>query len=367
MDKRHRSSIGVIAGGLALLGGLVSAPAAAGETQAEGVRWTPAPGQAFNDGWRPYASGATFKPCQKVQWHFDRSGEAPERSTLIDDIRTGLATLEPHTGLTFQEVTDPGIADLTFRWGDLAAEGYDGAAGIGGPRGLGKGAVAFDTKANWTLNDWSGRDWRRLEWPRPDLGPGWYSWKEGPGREALVVHEAMHAMGFDHVEDFTSIMYPQGGIPNNRGQLSAGDIAGLNTMYLNNPCTVTSTASPTAASPTLSDSVSLRIVNNTKRKGFGRPTAVFNGNQVDIRMKTKLKPGSNYTVHVLGPVMSAQEGTNACWKRPDGSCEWRTYVNDKSLRVNSQGGIRFKVKVESGSEIQLRDFNDKTFARFYVP
>ena len=147
---------------------------------------------------------------------------------MINDIRSGLATLEPHTGLKFVEIDNADSADLNFRWGDLVAEGWESnVAGIGGPDGYGEGSVAFSNSVDWTLNKWEGRDWRRLEWPRPDLGPGWYSWREGPGREALVVHEVMHAMGFDHVKDFTSIMYPQGAIPNNRGNLSSGDIAGL--------------------------------------------------------------------------------------------------------------------------------------------
>ena len=344
MDKRHRSSIGVIAGSLALFIVLVSAPAAAGETHAEGVRWTPATGQAFNDGWRPFPSGATFKPCQVVRWHFDRSGEAPERSTMIDDIRTGLATLEPHTGLTFQEVTDPGIADLTFRWGDLAAEGYDGAAGIGGPRGLGKGAVAFDTKANWTLNDWSGRDWRRLEWPRPDLGPGWYSWKEGPGREALVVHEAMHAMGFDHVEDFTSIMYPQGGIPNNRGELSAGDIAGLNTMYLNNPCTITPTANPTA----VTNSALAVFPRKTLRGAKVLNSTVTDDGTMTATVRTRLKSGSRAIIAVSGYDTEKQEWTET----------------KKRVRVGKNGTVSFTTQVARHNYVYLRDNKDRMLVRW---
>lgn len=198
--------------------------------------WKPPAGTVFNEGWKPFRGGATYRPCQTVTWYFDRSGEHPDRNTMIDDVRSGLAILAPLSGLTFTEVTDPADANLTFRWGDLAAEGYPNAAGYGGYKGPEDGFVAFSTDADWTLNKWSGKDWRRLEWPRPDLGPGWYSWKEGPGRVVLVIHEVMHAMGFDHVEDFTSVMYPQGGIPNNRGDFSAGDLAGLRTMYLDNPC-----------------------------------------------------------------------------------------------------------------------------------
>jgi hypothetical protein len=344
MLERHHHTAGVLAASVVLLTGLVLAPSAGAETRPEGIRWTPVPGQAFNDGWRPFLSGATYKPCQIVRWHFDRSGELPERSTMVDDIRTGLATLEPHTGLTFQEVSDPGIADLTFRWGDLASEGYEGAAGIGGTRGYGKGVVAFDTKSEWTSNQWAGRDWRRLEWPRPDLGPGWYSWREGPGREALVVHEAMHAMGFDHVEDFTSIMYPQGGIPNNRGELSAGDIAGLNTMYLNNPCTVTPAVTPTAATTgalTVSPRKTLRgarVLNST----------VTDNGSMSATVRTRLKPGTRAFVAVSGYDTDAQQWTET--KQP--------------VRVGKNGTITFTTQVQRSNYVYLRDSKNRMLVRW---
>lgn len=211
--------------------------------RAEGDRWASAPGQAFNDGWKPLTGTATFRPCETITWYFDRSRESGDRSTMVNDVRSGVAALEPYTGLKFVEVSAPGDASLTFRWGDLSAEGYSDAAGIGGPRGLSTGAVAFDLDSYWTTNEWEGWAWREFRVARPDLGPGWGQTFRGPGRVALVIHEVMHAMGFDHVEDFTSIMYPQGGVPNNQGQLSSGDIAGLRAMYLDQPCTSAS-ASP---------------------------------------------------------------------------------------------------------------------------
>ena len=207
------------------------------EVKPEPTPWKPAPGQVFNDGWRPLWSEATFLPCQVVKWNFDRAGETGNRTTMIDDVRAGLAVLQPLTGLTFTEVSNRGEADLLFRWGNLHSERWGpDTAGIGGPTERGKGEVAFSNTVDWTDNKWAGWDWRVLRWDAPELGPGWYYEHEGPGRVALVIHEVMHAMGFDHVDDFLSIMYPQGGIPNNQGKLSPGDIAGLKTMYLDNPC-----------------------------------------------------------------------------------------------------------------------------------
>lgn len=326
--------------------GLLLTPSAMAETRPEGTRWVPAAGQAFNDGWRPFPSGATYKPCQIIRWYFDRNGEPPDRSTMLDDIRTGLETLEPHTGLTFEEVSDPSLADLNFRWGDLAAEGYQGAAGIGGPRGLGRGQVAFDTKSEWTSNQWSGRDWRRIEWPRPDLGPGWYSWQEGPGREALVVHEAMHAMGLDHVEDFTSIMYPQGGIPNNRGQLSAGDIAGLNTMYLNNPCTVAPTQTTANASTTTGAlTVAAR---KTLRGAQVLTSAVTDDGQMTASVRTRLKPGSRATIVVSGYDTERQRWIDTA----------------TSARVGPKGIVTFTTQVERSNYVYLRDSRKRMLVRW---
>ncbi|MHB1065738.1 MAG: matrixin family metalloprotease, partial [Georgenia sp.] len=165
---------------------------------------------------------------------FNRSGEPADRSTMIDDVRGALAILAAQTGLRFVEATDPAQAELAFGWADLTNRGPN-VAGVGGPRGTGKGSVTFSNNNWWTTNEWAGLEIRRIEWPRPDLGPGWYSYREGPGRQALVMHEAMHAMGFDHVSDFTSIMHSQI-LNNGAGQLSAGDIDGLRTLYPSNPC-----------------------------------------------------------------------------------------------------------------------------------
>ena len=66
---------------------------------AQGDRWMPAPGQVFNDGWKPLDGlGATYRACQEVRWHFDRSLEGSDRNTWSNDSRSGLTTLEPHTG-----------------------------------------------------------------------------------------------------------------------------------------------------------------------------------------------------------------------------------------------------------------------------
>ncbi|MBI1351726.1 MAG: matrixin family metalloprotease [Actinomycetales bacterium] len=197
-------------------------------------RWHPEPGQVFNQGWAPLSvtqrMGATFTFCQAVPWYFDRSGETPDRSTMIDDLRQGLATLAAQTGLRFEEVTDPKTAAVTFSWADLTDHGQY-VAGLGGPAGLGKGLVRFSSTSEWTKDFYAGSQPVHHEW----VEGNWRYWYDLQGRQALVIHETMHVLGFDHVDDYTSIMYPQS-IGNGAGQLSAGDIAGLHAMYLDHPC-----------------------------------------------------------------------------------------------------------------------------------
>lgn len=192
--------------------------------------WRPSPGQQFTS-WKPMGSRATYTPCQTVEWHFDTTGQPADRSTMRDDIVASLATLGGLTNLRFVETDDPARADLRFSWQDLAALGYPNASGVGGFDGPSDGWVAFSPTNEWTNDYWSGDQPKTKQWHEG----GWiYTWNIN-GRQTLVTHEIMHAMGFAHVEDFTSIMYPQS-IGNGAGQLSAGDLEGLAAMYGSLPC-----------------------------------------------------------------------------------------------------------------------------------
>lgn len=193
--------------------------------------WRPAAGQAFT-AWKPLGRQATYTPCQTIEWYFDTTGQPADRSTMRDDIVAGLTTLAGITGLRFVETTDPRAAELTFSWRNLAELGYgESAAGVGGFRGPNQGWVAFSPTNEWTNDYWAGNAPKTKQWQEGD----WIYTLSINGRQTLVVHEVMHALGFGHVEDFTSIMYPQS-IGNGAGQLSAGDLEGLRTMYPSNPC-----------------------------------------------------------------------------------------------------------------------------------
>lgn len=190
-------------------------------------RWIPPEGQVFN-GWRTYDDtyGANFSPCQRITWFFDRSNEKPDRNTMIDDVRAGLAMLEPLTNLTFVETTDPREAALAFNWGDVSA--YGDVAGSGETDGVNKGRVTFSDTDKTTENVWSGAGYQRLDdYPSPGY------WWESDRRQSLVIHEVMHTLGFDHVDIPDSIMNPDF---MNGTTFNVGDLDGLATMYKNNPC-----------------------------------------------------------------------------------------------------------------------------------
>ena len=190
-------------------------------------RWTPPAGQVFN-GWRTYRDsyGANFSPCRQITWFFDRPNEKADRNTMIDDVRAGLATLEPLTGLTFVETDDPNSAALTFNWGDVSD--YGDVAGTGFTDGVNRGRVTFSDTNKTTQNVWAGAGYQRLDdYPSPGF------WWESDRRQSLVIHEVMHTLGFEHVDIPDSIMNPDF---MNGTTFNAGDLEGLATMYGNNPC-----------------------------------------------------------------------------------------------------------------------------------
>lgn len=184
--------------------------------------WSPPAGWVQPSGWAYYAPGATYVPCSTVLWHFDATNQPAAAAGMHDEVVGALARLSAETGLTFTETTEPAAARLSFGWTDLSSRGSE-TAGVGG-RFAGQGAVAFSTTHWWPTDQWPGYG----VVVQPDgsyaIGRGW-----------LVVHEVMHALGMDHVNDPTQIMNP---IAGNVTDLGPGDRDGLRTMYLNNPCPV---------------------------------------------------------------------------------------------------------------------------------
>lgn len=187
--------------------------------------WSPSAGFVQPAGWAFFGGGATYVPCSTVRWYYDRSAEPVESAGMRADLEAGLARLAAETGLVFAETADPAQARLRFDWSDLSTRyaGAGEAAGVGGRRG-GKGFVTFSTTHWWPTDQWPGFGVVTQPNGTYAIGRGW-----------LVVHEAMHALGLDHIDDPTQVMNPIAGLYSDFG---AGDRDGLGTMYLNNPCPV---------------------------------------------------------------------------------------------------------------------------------
>ena len=187
------------------------------------IAWRPPAGWTQPAGWAILGPGATFTPCETVPWYFDRTGEPAGRSGMQADIATGLDMLGKRTNLRFVQTTDPAQAKLVFDWRDLNYRGPD-IAGVGGPTGKSRGIVSLSTTSPWTLDIWGGTGVVRND-----------NWLMA-GRVWLVVHEAMHAMGFGHVGDELQIMYPNGIDPLRTPDFGPGDLDGLWTMYGSQQC-----------------------------------------------------------------------------------------------------------------------------------
>lgn len=184
--------------------------------------WSPPAGWVQPATWATFSGGATYIPCSTVRWYYDKASEPVTAVGMRAEVQGALTLLAAETGLTFVEVTDPAQARLTYSWADLTSN-YGSAAGIGGRRGQ-SGYVRFSSTDWWPTDQWPG--YGRVVQPDGSsaLGRGW-----------LVVHETMHALGMAHVDDPSQIMNPVAG---DASALGAGDLDGLHTMYLNNPCPV---------------------------------------------------------------------------------------------------------------------------------
>lgn len=182
--------------------------------------WVPPAGWIQPAGWKPYADGATFAPCSTVRWYYDATGQPAASAGMVSDVAAGLALLAPLTGLTFTQTADPATAQLVYRWADLSPE-YGGDVGGVGGRDRTSAYVTFSTSNWWPADSWAGFDVVTQPDGRYAGGRGW-----------LVVHETMHALGFDHVDDPGQVMNPV----ITAHALGAGDLDGLRTMYLGRPC-----------------------------------------------------------------------------------------------------------------------------------
>lgn len=180
-------------------------------TTASGASMTSAYTKAH--GWGLMLGEATIAPCTTVTWAYDASKQPAKAKTFKKDIEASLAILSKETGLTFAETQDYGNAQLRYDWDRIAS------AGLGGT----DGQVTISTTSDWPTDKYAGFK------PFKPYSKGNYHYTSGPaGRGWLIVHETMHALGFDHVDDQKSIMAP---VNRGQGKFTSGDLEGLHTVY----------------------------------------------------------------------------------------------------------------------------------------
>ena len=171
-------------------------------------------------GWAVFNRGATFKPCSTVKWHYDSKGEPENSSLMLQTIRESFDLISERTGLKFVEKKkklkrESGI-NLDWKY----PKGSGGLA-LGGGYGYnsGDGEVHFNpNELEYYADEFAGHD-VLLDYfgnPRSTSASGW-----------TVVHEVLHAMGFGHVDDPSSVMNPIGA-----AEFNEGDLAGMRKMYL---------------------------------------------------------------------------------------------------------------------------------------
>jgi hypothetical protein len=132
-------------------------------------------------------------------------------------------------------------------------------------------------------------------------------------------------------------MYPQGGLPNNRGQFSPGDLAGLHAMYLDRPC---GTVTASADTPTASNSAATTPATGVALEKVARGTKVVSSRVsaqgvMSATVKTPLARGSKVNIRVTSASTSAAPSVT---------------------RVVQSGGIvRFTCTLTGDNTVELRD------------
>lgn len=209
-------------------GTAAAGPAAAAPTTA------PAPGGSPDA--YTFARGR-WNPCAPLHYVIN-DAQAPSAGAA-DDVHATVALLSAAMGVEF--IFDgPSSAIPTKQWARQPYEGRSGWAPLsfawatdaqtdlldGYQYGTGGGDVLNGVYVTGSVVIDVAHD------PPAGFGPG--------TRGALLLHEAGHAMGLDHLDDPTQIMHPH--IGEGPGHLGAGDLAGLAQVGRNGGCLETPAA-----------------------------------------------------------------------------------------------------------------------------
>jgi hypothetical protein len=184
---------------------------------------------------------AMYAPCSHITWIYDPLDQPKTTSSkaIMNDISAALVLLSTHTHLIFTYSPDLSLATkpnvIKYDWKELPR----GTSGDGGPDWITTGTLGNSdylrqVSGNVDLSTTS-------SWSNNDLYAGAYAATSPqmkfankklkgvvPGRQWLIVHETMHALGFDHSLEVKSVM---SAINSGESGLAKEDLFALNYFY----------------------------------------------------------------------------------------------------------------------------------------
>jgi Matrixin len=170
----------------------------------------------------------TFKTCSTIRWIYLNGGHPKSAADdgVLADIRGAFKRLSKQTGLKFVQSTDrtTNKANNSIRifwfdfpkWDTNSADGGSESSSDGNDMRT-WGSIRLNKHNRWAANN------AYQGFVRPSHGAHFFN----AGRGWLLVHEAMHVLGFGHVYNRMQVMSPT--VTTN--QFGRGDLLGLHYLY----------------------------------------------------------------------------------------------------------------------------------------